>query len=82
MERIFSATTKEDSLAEIKKYGGDDGYWTEIVGTRGFKGKKAVNARTQYNTLFSFEEIQVDQQPDDSVQLDTTALDQLEQAHI
>ena len=82
VERIFSATTKEDSLAEIEKYGGDDGYWTEIVGTRGFKGKKAVNARTQYNTLFSSEEIQVDQQPDDSVQLDITALDQLEQAHI
>jgi hypothetical protein len=79
VDRIFSASTKEDSLAEIKKYGGDTGYWTEIVGTRGAKGKKAVNARTQFNALFSFEEPKVDTESEDSVQLDSTALDQLEQ---
>ena len=27
-------------------------YWMEIVGTRGFKGKKTLNARTQFNALF------------------------------
>ena len=79
VDRIFSASTKEDSLAEIEKYGGDTGYWTEIVGTRGAKGKKAVNARTQFNALFSFEEPKVDTESEDSVQLDSTALDQLEQ---
>ena len=73
VDRIFSASTKEDSLAEIEKYGGDTGYWTEIVGTRGFKGKKAVNARTQFNALFEFEEPDTD--PDD---LDTSKLDTLE----
>ena len=73
VDRIFSASTKEDSLAEIEKYGGDTGYWTEIVGTRGFKGKKAVNARTQFNALFEFEEPDTD--PDD---LDTSKLDSLE----
>ena len=55
VDRIFSASTKEDSLAEIGKYGGDTGYWTEIVGTRGFKGKKTVNANTQFNALFEYE---------------------------
>jgi hypothetical protein len=79
IDRIFSASTKEDSLAEIEKYGGDTGYWTEIIGGRGFKGKKAVNARTQFNALFSFEEPEVDTESDDSVQLDVSALDQLEQ---
>jgi hypothetical protein len=51
----------------------------EIVGTRGAKGKKAKNARTQFKALFSFEEPEVDTESDDSVQLDSTALDQLEQ---
>jgi hypothetical protein len=50
----------------------------EIVGTRGFKGKKAKNARTQFKALFSFEESEVDTSQDDSVQLDTTALDNME----
>jgi hypothetical protein len=45
----------------------------EIVGTRGFKGKKTKNARTQFNALFEFEETDTD--PDD---LDTTKLDALE----
>ncbi len=79
VDRIFSASTKEDSMAEIEKYGGDNGYWTEIVGTRGFKGKKTVNARTQFNALFEFEESQVDNTVDDSVELDTSALDKMEQ---
>jgi hypothetical protein len=50
----------------------------EIVGTRGFKGKKTKNARTQFNALFEFEETDSVQPTDDSVQLDTSALDQLE----
>jgi hypothetical protein len=79
IERIFSAATKEDSLAEIEKYGGDTGYWTEIIGTRGNKGKKAVNASTQFNALFDIEQSDVDKNTDDSVQLSDAALDQLEQ---
>jgi hypothetical protein len=50
----------------------------EIVGTRGFKGKKTKNARTQFNALFEFEEPDSVQTNDDSVQLDSLALDQLE----
>jgi hypothetical protein len=43
VERIFAAPTKQESLDIIEQY---DNYWMEIVGTRGFKGKKAKNART------------------------------------
>jgi hypothetical protein len=43
----------------------------DVVGTRGFKGKKAMNARTQFNALFDLEEPEVDLE-------DTTNLDNLE----
>jgi hypothetical protein len=49
VEAIFAAPTREESEAIIEYY---SDYWMEIVGTRGFKGKKAKNARTQYNALF------------------------------
>jgi hypothetical protein len=48
------------------------------VGGRGFKGKKAVNARTQFKALFDLEEPEVDSITDDVVQLNEAALDQLE----
>jgi len=76
VEAIFAApdrTTAEDIIEEYSSY------WMEIVGTRGFKGKKALNARTQFNALFDFEEQSVDNNTDDAVQLDSSALDQLEQ---
>ena len=43
VEAIFAAPTKQEALDIIEQY---DSYWMEIVGTRGFKGKKAKNART------------------------------------
>ena len=79
VEAIFAAPDRETAEAVIEQY---DTYWMEIVGTRGFKGKKAKNARTQFKALFSFEEPEVDTEPSDSVQLDTTALDKLEQEQL
>ena len=76
VEAIFAAPDRETAEAIIEEY---DSYWMEIVGTRGFKGKKAKNARTQFKALFSFDEPEVDTESDDSVQLDISALDQLEQ---
>jgi hypothetical protein len=76
VEAIFAAPDRASAEAIIEHY---DSYWMEIVGTRGFKGKKTKNARTQFNALFDFEEPEVDQQLDDSVQLDNSKLDQLEQ---
>jgi hypothetical protein len=58
VEAIFAAPTKEDAMAIIEHYGGETGYWTEIIGTRGFKGKKAFNSNTIFNELFS-EEVEV-----------------------
>ena len=66
VEAIFAAPTREESEAIIEYY---DDYWMEIVGTRGFKGKKAKNARTQFNALFEYE--QTEQEDFDSSKLDT-----------
>ena len=75
VEAIFAAPDRATAEAIIETY---DSYWMEIVGTRGFKGKKTKNARTQFNALFEFEETETVQPNDDSVQLDTSALAQLE----
>jgi hypothetical protein len=79
VEAIFASPDRDTAEAIIEQY---DAYWMEIVGTRGFKGKKAKNARTQFKVLFSFEEPEVDTESDDSVQLDISALDQLEQEQL
>jgi hypothetical protein len=76
VERIFAAPDRQSAEDIIESY---DSYWMQIVGTRGFKGKKAKNARTQFNALFSLDEPEVAQSSDDSVQLDNNKLDQLEQ---
>jgi hypothetical protein len=75
VEAIFAAPDRTTAEAVIEQY---DTYWMEIVGTRGFKGKKTKNARTQFNALFELEETETVQPDDDSVQLDISALDQLE----
>jgi hypothetical protein len=75
VEAIFAAPDRATANAIVEEY---DTYWMEIVGTRGFKGKKTKNARTQFNALFEFEQTDSVQSTDDSVQLDTSALDQLE----
>ena len=76
VDAIFATPDRAEAEAIIEHY---DRYWMDIVGTRGFKGKKAKNARTQFKALFSFEEPEVDTESNDNVQLDTSALDQLEQ---
>jgi hypothetical protein len=75
VEAIFAAPDRATAEAIIEHY---DTYWMEIVGTRGFKGKKAKNARTQFKALFDLEEPEVDSTTDDAVQLNEAALDQLE----
>jgi hypothetical protein len=71
---IFATPNREESEAIIEHY---SRYWMDIVGTRGFKGDKTVSARPQFSMFF--EEVEVAETPDDSVELDTSALDQLEQ---
>jgi len=76
VEQIFAAPTKQESLDIIEKY---SKYWMEIVGTRGFKGKNAMNSLTNFNSLFSFEASDVDETPEpDEVEFDESKLDDLE----
>jgi hypothetical protein len=75
VDAIFAAPTKQDSMAIIKHY---SRYWMDIIGTRGFKGDKAMNSRTQFNALFDLVEVDID--PED--QLNSQALQQLEQDQV
>ncbi len=72
VEAIFAAPDRQTAEDIIESY---SGYWMQIVGTRGFKGKKTMNARTQYNALFEVDEPETE--PED---LDTDKLDALEES--
>jgi len=72
VEAIFATNDRSESEAIIESY---SRYWMDIIGTRGFKGKKAMNANTQFSALFDVEE--VDSNPEDL--LNSEALQQLEQ---
>jgi hypothetical protein len=50
----------------------------DIIGTRGFKGKKTMNANTQFSALFDV--VEVDTDPEDL--LNSEALQQLEQDQV
>jgi hypothetical protein len=76
VDAIFAAGTREESEAIIEHY---RRYWMDIVGTRGFKGKKTVNARTQFNALFTFEEPEVDNSPEDLLKSEALQLLESEQ---
>ena len=76
VEAIFAAPDRQTAEDIIEQY---DSYWMEIVGTRGFKGKKTKNARTQFNVLFSFEQPEVDTDPEDQLQLEALQLLESEQ---
>jgi hypothetical protein len=76
VDDIFATPDRAKSEAIIEKY---DRYWMDIVGTRGFKGDKAKSGRSMFDQLFNFGHAEVDTDSDDSVQLNTGLLDQLEQ---
>jgi hypothetical protein len=76
VESIFATSNKQEALDIIEKY---DRYWMEIVGTRGFKGKKTKNANTMYNALFYHEEEDEDV-ADDDTEFNNNALDDLEKS--
>jgi len=63
VDAIFATPDRAEAEAIIEHY---DRYWMDIVGTRGFKGKKAKNAHSQFNSLFET----VDDNTEDSVQLE------------
>jgi hypothetical protein len=70
IDRIFAAGDRSKSLAIIDDHAK---VWERIVGTRGFTGRRAVNANTMFNNLF-----EVDVEPASESELDQTKLDTLE----
>jgi hypothetical protein len=70
VEEIFSAPDRASAMAVIERpaYTGKTGYWNQIVGTRGFKGKNTTNSHSQFNALFEYE--QTEQEDFDSGKLD------------
>jgi hypothetical protein len=76
VERIFAATTREDAMAIIESY--SHTYWLEIIGGRGYLGKKAISARPMFASLFETEEEEVEEVPDDEVVFNEDVLDALE----
>ena len=70
IEEIFSAPDKASAMAVIERpgYTGKSGYWNQIVGTRGNKGKNTTNSKPQFNVLFEYE--QTEQEDFDSSKLD------------
>ena len=57
VDAIFATSDKGTADQLIKEY---DGYWTDIIGTRGATGKKTVNASAQFNVLFDVVEDELD----------------------
>ena len=52
VDEIFSQKTRQDSHAVIEAH---DKLWMQMsAGSQGFSGKKTVNARTQFDKLFTF----------------------------
>ena len=74
VEAIFATPDRAEAEAIIAHY---DRYWQDIIGTRGFKGKKAVSGRPMFDNLF--EVVEEDDGTDaDEVELDESKLDELE----
>jgi hypothetical protein len=72
VEAIFAAPDRATADAIIDEY---NIYWMEIVGTRGFKGKRAMNSFTNFDDLFEFEDNVVEE---DEPEFDESKLEALE----
>jgi hypothetical protein len=70
IDRVFAARDRETSLRIIDDHAK---VWERVVGTRGFTGRRAVNAHTMFNNLF----VQ-DDAPSDNDDFDSDSLDVLE----
>jgi hypothetical protein len=62
VDAIFSAPDRQSAESIIEYY---DRYWMDIVGTRGFKGKKTKNSNTMFNALFETVDDTVDDMSED-----------------
>lgn len=74
VDAIFATSDKQESLDIIEHY---SRYWMDIVGTRGFKGNKTVNAHSQFNALFEFVETVEEETERDEKMAEEAAEDRL-----
>jgi hypothetical protein len=70
IDRIFACRNRQKSLTMIDDHAK---IWERVIGTRGFTGKRAVNAHTMFNNLFDTAEEETPVE-----ELDQNKLDQLE----
>jgi len=75
VEAIFAAPDRETALAVIDEF---DKFWMSIIGTRGFSGKKTVNAGTMFNNLFEEDTPAEEEHHIDDSGFDEATLDKLE----
>lgn len=71
VNRVFEAKDRTKSMAIIEQF---SKFWDSIKGTRGFTGKKIVNAHSQFNNLFD-----VDDEDAPEEEFDESKLEELEQ---
>ena len=76
VDAIFATSDKQESLDIIEHY---SRYWMDIIGTRGFKGDKTMNAHSQFNSLFEFVEPEAEETERDEKMAEDAAEDRLEQ---
>jgi hypothetical protein len=67
INQVFAAKDRQRSLQIIDDHAR---VWERVVGTRGFTGKRAVNATTMFNALFETTEEIIDSNPLDQAKLD------------
>jgi hypothetical protein len=72
IDKVFAARDRQKSLRIIDEHAK---VWERVIGTRGFTGKRAVNAHTMFNSLFDVTE---EVEPDN--EFDQTCLDRLEES--
>ena len=75
VEQIFAEPDKDKALKIVDDY---STYWTEIIGTRGFKGKKAINGSAYFNLLFEEEGSSTSEEIAPEEEFDESKLDALE----
>jgi hypothetical protein len=75
VDAIFATPDQAEAEAIIEKY---DRYWMDIIGTRGFKGKKAKNAMSQFNSLFEVVDDEQINHNEDFTEEEIAKLDNLE----
>ena len=74
VESIFAEPDKDKALALVDSY---STYWTEIIGTRGFKGKKAINGNAMFDQLFEVDGADEIVEQAEEPEFDETKLDHL-----